>query len=249
MASRRCGCTHARALTCGFTDGAPAYLFLSAVQAGHLDAVRLLLQHGADTNAVDQRQSGLLHVCALRNRQDVLRFLLEEGGMSAATAATAPMSDTGDTALHVAIRENNFEIAHYLIEHGGAGAVEARNAGGYTPLLLAAVEGNVDFMRFLVEHAHADARATTADGSTLVHLAVQHSHLPVLRYVVEDLGLAMTDKDMQGWPPLFHAANLGKLEVRMEHSRAAAQRMFTRASLCRVDRKRASSWTTRWTPA
>ena len=46
---------------------------------GHLDTVRLLLQHGADVDARDTKGNTVLHFSAAANSDHLLRFLVERG--------------------------------------------------------------------------------------------------------------------------------------------------------------------------
>ncbi|WP_274650133.1 ankyrin repeat domain-containing protein [Paenibacillus humicola] len=115
---------------------------------GQAEAVRVLLQYGADVNAVSHSKIGYipsntaLHaaIAGERNR-DVIRLLLAHG------ARTSLFDSSGYTCLHTAA----FHILQLLIEHGAD--VNARAGGGGTPLAIANERGNLKAAAFLKQHA------------------------------------------------------------------------------------------------
>jgi len=51
-----------------------------AAERGHLDVVKLLLEHGADPNVQDDEgETPLHHAAAWRDNVDIVRLLLEHG--------------------------------------------------------------------------------------------------------------------------------------------------------------------------
>jgi hypothetical protein len=74
--------------------------------------LRLLLEHGADTNAQSQSGSTPLHVASSNGALGVVRLLLEHGADVEAT------NKYGDTALEEAAEERHDEVVKLLREHG-----------------------------------------------------------------------------------------------------------------------------------
>jgi len=120
------------------TDGAEP-LVLAAV-AGQVDAVKLLLHHGARVNAKDDKNSTALHAAAFFGRVEVLEVLVKAGadlnavnsdGETPYDAATAPWSTElqgvfeffgGVLKLKLdlkAIRVSRPKAAELLLRHGG----------------------------------------------------------------------------------------------------------------------------------
>jgi ankyrin repeat protein len=81
---------------------------------GRTDAVRLLLERGADPNAptTTGRQATPLHCAALRGHLAAVRLLLAGG-------ADVNVADRGgETALHLACRSHDSSMQALLAEHG-----------------------------------------------------------------------------------------------------------------------------------
>ena len=75
------------------------------------NVARLLLEHGADVNALKEGHSTPLHVAARYGRVEVVRVLLRHG------ANVGAKEDGGKTALEVASEERYDEIKKLLSEH------------------------------------------------------------------------------------------------------------------------------------
>lgn len=95
-----------------------------AAGAGSLNAVRLLLQHGATIAG-----SGALHMAAKNGKVDVLELLLEHGAnineLLGDEAASEWYSERGQrqkaasmTALQFAVQERQVEAIEWLNKHG-----------------------------------------------------------------------------------------------------------------------------------
>ncbi|MUT65234.1 ankyrin repeat domain-containing protein [Paenibacillus sp. NEAU-GSW1] len=122
-----------------------------AAHFGNKDAVQVLLNYGADVNAVSHSSvsyipsNTALHAAIAGERNaDVIKLLLEHG------AQTNIFDSNGHTCLHsAAFHDDNIELIRLLIEHGAE--VNARIEGGETALALAIGQGNVNVAELLRE--------------------------------------------------------------------------------------------------
>ena len=93
-------------------------LFLAAGE-GRLDAVRYLLDQGADVNARDERGRSALTEAAFNGNASVIKELILRG------AHLNALSDEG-TALDIAINTKHPEAIEMLKHYGAKGASDVR---------------------------------------------------------------------------------------------------------------------------
>jgi ankyrin repeat protein len=103
---------------------------------GPVESVRLLLDAGADPNALDQSNETALHYGALSQSTEIVAALLDAGA-----DATVIGEILLQSPLHIAAPRENAEIVRLLIAAGSA--IEAVDSDGETPLSRAAMVGNV----------------------------------------------------------------------------------------------------------
>jgi ankyrin repeat protein len=106
-----------------------------AAREGHTDAVRALIDGGADLNATDEEGTPPLGYAASNDRLEVARVLLEAG------AAVNTANRLGATALHQAALSGSAAMIQLLVAHGAD--VRAQNVRGQTPLDMALSDGRV----------------------------------------------------------------------------------------------------------
>jgi len=138
----------------------------AAALSGNVAQLKLLLAKGADPNA-----GGNGHVlneavrgCTRRDNTDVVAALLDAGGDPRLHA------DDNYTPLH---RANLCPpaVASMLIAHGAD--VNARSINGWTPIMGAAFDGNLELVRLLVQ-AGADVGARDDAGKTVLQYAQRY---------------------------------------------------------------------------
>ena len=143
-------------------------LLMRCVHTGDAAAVRALVTHGAEIDAVEPEkgQTALMWAVA-RRHSDVARVLLEAGAaVDARTAVVQQLRGTGERSTTSPQGSTYF------------------NAGGFTPLLFAARHGAVDSARLLLE-AGADVNDEGADGNSTLVLAAMSGHDMLARYLLE----------------------------------------------------------------
>ena len=129
-----------------------------------IQTVQAIIKHGANVNAVNNRNKTALWLACSDGQEDVVKLLLHTG-------ADPTITDTnGDSSLHAAIHGCCItEIMQQIIVHGAQ--VNAANKEGATPLLLACGRIQTESVKHLLK-AKADPNIADADGDTSLHEAV-----------------------------------------------------------------------------
>src|SRR5205823_496792 len=107
-----------------------------AARAGDREAVRQLLQHGADVNAAEADGMTAFHWAATKDDLDLVRMLLRAGANLRAMIRLG-----GYTPLMMAARNGNAAIIEALLNAGAD--VNAVTSFGTTVLMLVAASGRV----------------------------------------------------------------------------------------------------------
>jgi len=130
----------------------PDTLVADAAMRGDLEAVKTLVERGADVNLAHGDGMTALHWAALHDHDQLVKVLADAGAnLSAGTRIGA------HTPLHVASREGSSSALRELLAAGAD--VHALNAVGVTPLHLAALAGTPDAISALLARgAQVDAR-------------------------------------------------------------------------------------------
>ncbi|XP_065193226.1 transient receptor potential cation channel subfamily A member 1-like [Sycon ciliatum] len=136
-----------------------------AAQNGHTQVVQLCLQELADINAHNSFFATPLHLAAVNGHEEVVK-MLAAGGAKLNSPDFERM-----TPLHRATKFNRLGIVNFLLSQGENTKVDAHDANGKTPLLVAASHGHVSIMTAL-HRFHAAIQARDACDRTCLHLAV-----------------------------------------------------------------------------
>ena len=100
-----------------------------------LELIEILVEYGADVDAVDKRGEAPLHYATRCGNEDTAWFLLANG----ATVDADPVCRER-TPLHVAAACGHAEVASLLVKEGGA-ELFSTDAQGRTPKQVAVAEG------------------------------------------------------------------------------------------------------------
>ncbi|KAL2809707.1 ankyrin repeat-containing domain protein [Aspergillus granulosus] len=171
----------------------------AAIYWGSLDAVRLLLDRGANPFAILPRGQNALHLCASRNKPALIPDLCRAGVNIHAT------DDDGDTALHYAAEGGYFECVQLLLRANAD--INARGRLGYTPLHTAIIVGGTEVSQLLMESG-ADLSAVDSKGYTLLHTAAQYGFngfFSILLEATQKLGLPLSSPSVYGMTALEDA--------------------------------------------
>ena len=120
------------------------------------------------------------YLCSQESTRDIALLMATNGERGIVNSVDA---GTMWTALHYSVKAGNATLARMLVEEGGAD-VNARNGGGYTPLLVVCVAGD-----------------TCPEKLTIVKLLLKHG---------ADLE---TRQGVSQWTPLHFCCHLGNVAV------------------------------------
>ncbi len=140
-------------------------LLMVAARYGKEDIARLLIQKGADVNAVDKAGSTSLIKAALRGSRPIVEMLIDAG------ADVNKGSSGGFTPLMAACGKGYSEVAKLLLERGAN--VDARTDTNSTALT-DAVTANLETVTVLLD-AHANVNVQSKDGTTALMIAINHN--------------------------------------------------------------------------
>ena len=186
--------------------------------------VEKLLKSGADPNVALWTGETVLMTCVGTGNLEAVNLLLAHG-----VNVNAKESRRGQTALIWAIYERHPEVARVLIEHGAdiharshmlkaegftpmifdtyGGDVQASSRGGFTPLLFAAQEGNLETAQLLVARGADVNEASLDDGPPLV-VATANGYEELALFLLEK-GADPDATDSSGVTALHYALREG----------------------------------------
>jgi hypothetical protein len=114
----------------------------------------------------------------------------------------------GESRLTLAAKKGNPEMLALLIDWGAD--VNKRDGFNDTPLLAVQYSGNLPAVKLLVA---AGAKLPPAgSGSRELNLAIGCGHLELVRYLL-DQGVSVNAPSQSSYPPVCHAARLGKPDM------------------------------------
>jgi len=165
--------------------------------------VEKLLKAGADPNGVPAG-TPVLMVAARTGNVDTVKSLLAHGA-----EVNAKESARGQTALMWAVAEKHPEVVRLLVAHGAD--VHAHSTSGFTPLLFAAQQGDLDSAKALLEAGANVSEAAPEEGSTLV-VATHSGHEALALFLLEK-GADPNAADAYGVTALHYAMLKGLARV------------------------------------
>ena len=181
--------------TLGFDENSTA-LHL-ACRRGHVEVVCVLLDSGADAEALDKRKSTPLHE-ASRGHAELVRVLLDRG------VNTKPKNDAYQTPVVVALMGGHVQVAKVFIEFGVDIGIDGMDE--WTPLHRALFEGNIEVTRGLLE------RGADLTGQDLLQVAFLGGHAGVIQVFIEH-GVDLTIKLTNGATVLHTTSTGGHVEM------------------------------------
>ncbi len=184
---------------------------MTAVRLGHEQAVKMLIENGADVNFTVKSANGA--ATALQAALDgpdfkdehmrIMQYLLQKG------ADAKGRNSAGQFPLLFAVGHGFTEAAKVVIEHG-ADVNDADQKGNF-PLMSAACKGYPWLVALLVEKG-AMINMASPDGSTPLMCAVREGQTDIAKMLL-DKGASVNAKTNTGSAALTDATNAGSVEM------------------------------------
>jgi ankyrin repeat protein len=127
-----------------------------ALESGHIDMARYLIEQGADINLKDKDKATPLYNAAYLGNLEILDLLLKKGASSINEG-----NFRGQTPLHFACEKGHPEVATLLLDAGAN--IEAKDMLGRTPLMITAMSRNMEVVKILIQRG-ADINASVKRG-------------------------------------------------------------------------------------
>ena len=142
-----------------------------AVRNGDIEIVKMLLDRGADVDAINLYNVTPLHIAVESKKVEIVELLLNHG------ACVNARNCNSSTPLLLAAKEDSEEIVKLLLKHGADvnSAYTCTSSEGYTPLCLAVKGGHEKVVQLLLE-CGANVDAQDNDGKTVLHFAVNRRY-------------------------------------------------------------------------
>ncbi|KAM3414754.1 hypothetical protein BST61_g9907 [Cercospora zeina] len=137
-----------------------------AVHGGNPAAVKFLLGHSADIDAMDDQNRTPLFKAIRKQRLGIVQLLLQ---WEKSRVNTRTVHD-GATLLHEAVKSNKTDCAKMLLQ-ADPQLVNLQNRSGQTALHLCAERGRVEHVRLLID-AEADLNMPDAANRTPLHMSL-----------------------------------------------------------------------------
>ncbi|XP_030053172.1 histone-lysine N-methyltransferase EHMT2 isoform X2 [Microcaecilia unicolor] len=135
----------------------------AATQKGYLDICHVLLQAGARIDALDKSLRTPLMEAVVNNQLEVAKYLVQRG------ACVYLKEEDGSTCLHHAAKSGNLEMLSFLLSTGQVD-VNAKDNGGWTPVIWAAEHKHLQVIRMLLTRG-ADVTLQDNEENVCLHWA------------------------------------------------------------------------------
>lgn len=178
---------------------------MHAASFNHVEATKMLLEHGASVSYRAPRGHTALHmVASLRNGQEAVAAALLDSGSD-----IEAKTHGGDTPLHLAAAFGSEAMVSFLLDRG-ANIEEVTLVRRDTAFLVAVMYGRSECVRVLLRRG-AGINAISSRFSTALHEAAAKDSLDTISQILADpKGRGLRDlRDLDGYTALCAAASMG----------------------------------------
>ena len=168
-----------------------------SIKRNDVDAVKKLLDDGADLDARDDTGKTPLMAASHSKYTDACKFLLEMA------ADVNQQSDSGSTALMLAAIDGHADIVKLLLDAGADVALQ--NYKGWTALTCAFIKGDPTSVEFLIEYG-AGINHQDNEGHTPLMRAAGSCYIEIMRFILRQ-GVDVDAQCPHGTNALFAVLN------------------------------------------
>ena len=193
------------------------FCLYTAAKGYHVDIVEYLIKEcGCDPMMGTTTKYGsdpVLHYVASEGLLDVLKCMVVN--INGHIMDEQYRDTNGQTVLHLAVGHIDLDVLKYLINECNCDIMIPDKYG--VPLLhYVASEGILDVLKCMVMNINGhimDEEYRDTNGQTVLHLAVGHIDLDVLKYLINECNCDIMIPDKYGVPLLHYVASEGILDV------------------------------------
>ena len=148
-----------------------------AVNGKHMEAVQVLIDHGADIRARNDAGDDVMLLSAKNGNVDMVRIFSAKG-------SSIQVMNLGDYTrpLHQASGAGHLALVQHLLSQGAS--LEFGDIEGNTALHHAATNGNLEIVEELLSRGALIDSKNKSD-ETALHLATKENHLTTVEYLIE----------------------------------------------------------------
>ncbi|KAF2279455.1 uncharacterized protein EI97DRAFT_492076 [Westerdykella ornata] len=178
-----------------------------AARMSSLDCIRVLLQHGANSNGMGIDWQTPLTIAAQHGHLDAVQMLLDDPRTDITVTGKS-----GRSALSFAAGNGHLEIVEALLGRG-AFRPEDRDNAHWTPLFWAVQGDCASIVRILLKQPFVDINQVDKSGRSILSRAAGEGKRRALKLLLRSPSVDLNLKDARGRSPLLWAAANGQDEV------------------------------------
>ncbi|KAA3679591.1 uncharacterized protein DEA37_0007144 [Paragonimus westermani] len=147
-----------------------------AAKKGHMEVIKMLIKHGANVTAKNEKERTALHYAAKYGQYKICRLLLKM-----IPSLVSEFDDDGNLAIHLAASQGHRDVTELLLASGAP--IDVRNTSRMTPLDWAVTNGQNDCVTCLLEKG---APVNPVDRSNIppLHLACKYGHVSTVKILM-----------------------------------------------------------------
>ena len=185
------------------TDGSGNTVLHYAADWEYADAIKTLLEKGADINAKNANGETCIFNAAKSDNPSIIQMLVDGG------ASVRDRDNLGSTPLHIAVRWGAQKSAEKLIKLGIN--INAQNSAGKSPLAEAVIANKYDVTKYLLENG-ADPNSCDANGITILMDTIRAQNAQIVKLLL-NYGANPNLQQINGQNAYHEAAYMANTEI------------------------------------